>query len=320
MSPAAKILRPAWPQDAMQATIQGALESVGGRRHTVFVRGSVLRRSETQGKTLYVYVAACKTKMSSSTDFPFPSLKPFEHGNSKGAFGHSVNTPFIPTIRVGFLHVTKVVEQSIMYGTKITIDVTNGRWSKEMTAEDRAMGCVGRVLVNMKAKEVDVTAWNGLSREEEAGVCERVPRLSSGGVLLLSRETGMNVMPAMPAGAGPFCVIGYYKIVSARPPLVQGGPAVVNILIESSCESKSGPGVRIALWDEGATATECKWLLKLTGDASYEDAGSASRFAPFTRVARIQNVRRIKPKGSIRHETAHNYESMGSTRVTTAAP
>jgi hypothetical protein len=95
---------------------------------------------------------------------------------------------------------------------------------------------------------------------------------------------------------------------------------VVNILIKSSCDSKSGPGVRIALWDEGATATDCKWLFKLTGDARYEDSGSASQFAPFARVARIQNVRLVKLKGSVRHETAHSYESMGSTRVTTAAP
>jgi hypothetical protein len=41
-----------------------------------------------------------------------------------------------------------------------------------MTAEDRATGCVGRVFVNMTTKEVEVTAWNGLYREEEAGVCE----------------------------------------------------------------------------------------------------------------------------------------------------
>jgi hypothetical protein len=76
----------------------------------------------------------------------------------------------------GFLHVTKIVEQSVFYGTKATVDVTSGRWSKEMTAEDRATGCVGRVFVNMTTKEVEVTAWNGLYREEEAGVCERIAR------------------------------------------------------------------------------------------------------------------------------------------------
>jgi hypothetical protein len=97
-----------------------------------------------------------------------------------------------------------------------------------------------------------------------------------------------------------------HKIASARPPLVRGGPAVVSILFKSSCDSKSGPGIMFALWDGGATATECKWLLKLTGDASYEDAGSASRFAPFARVARIQNLRRIKPKGSIRYKRHTN--------------
>lgn len=301
----------AFPEHRMQRAIERKVCLAGSG--PVVVKGYVLRLSSAGGPVPYMYLAACPTDAPDA----FPELSQFVTGSagSETIASRLVATPLVATIRVGIKYPPQMLRESLCFGTYVRIDVTEGVWSTGYTSEDKQLGCVGRVFLDCLGRDVCFSAWNNTDVCFKEGVVDPVPDLASDGVQLKPLRRATNEFPAYPPGAGPFLVIGYYQVVSARAPLRKGGAGVVNVQIKYGVR-KPGDGVYVALWDSEASEEYSPILHTLTGVGSFEARAWRAAHNPWEKHLRIANVRRTKPAdGTIKGRFAHNYESMEGTTV-----